>query len=150
LPNDEMKGRIIGREGRNIRTLENLTGVDIVIDETPSAVVISSFDGMRREIARKTLETLVADGRITPARCEEVYEQAAAKIGEEPLAAAKEALLAARVGVVQAETVRLLGRLRDRTSDGQNVLDHLVECANLAAMMAAEIGADVELARRAA
>ena len=150
LPNDEMKGRIIGREGRNIRTLENLTGVDIVIDETPSVVVVSSFDGQRREIARRTLETLVADGRITPVRCEEVYEHAVATVGEESLAAAKEALLAARVGDMHPEIVLLLGRLRYRTSYGQNVLDHLVECANLAAMMAAEIGADVELARRAA
>lgn len=150
LPNDEMKGRVIGREGRNIRTLEGLTGVDIIIDETPSAIVISSFDGMRREVARKTLESLIADGRITPARCEEAYELALTSVEEESLAAAEEALLAARVGDVHPELVRLLGRLRYRTSYGQNVLDHLVECANLAAMMAAEIGAEVEPARRSA
>lgn len=149
LPNDEMKGRVIGREGRNIRALENLTGVDIIIDETPSAVVISSFDGVRREVAGRTLETLVADGRITPARCEEAYEQALRGVDEEALDAAREALLAARVGDLHPELVRLLGRLRHRTSYGQNVLDHLVECANLAAMMAAEIGADTELVRRA-
>lgn len=150
LPNDDMKGRIIGREGRNIRALENLTGVDIIIDETPSAVVVSSFDGVRREVARRTLESLIADGRITPARCEEAYEQAVAGVDEETLEAARQALLEARVGELHPELVRLLGRLRYRTSYGQNVLDHLVESANLAAMMAAEIGADPELARRAA
>ena len=150
LPNDEMKGRIIGREGRNIRAFESLTGVDLIIDETPAAVVISCFDGMRREIARQTLESLVADGRISPARCEEAYEQASVKVEEDAITRAKEALLAARVGDVNPEIVRLLGRLRFRTSYGQNVLDHLVECANLAAMMAAEIGADVVLTRRAA
>ncbi len=150
LPNDEMKGRVIGREGRNIRALENLTGVDFIIDETPSAVVLSSFDGMRREVARQTLETLIADGRINPARCEEVYEQAVARVAEEAIAHAEEALLAAKVSGVHPEIVRLLGRLRYRTSYGQNVLDHLVESSNLAAMMAAEIGADVETTRRAA
>jgi ribonuclease Y len=150
LPNDDMKGRIIGREGRNIRTLENLTGVDIIVDETPSSVVVSCFDGMRREIACRTLESLIADGRINPARCEEAYENAAARVHEEAIAAAEQALLSAHVGAVHPEIVRLLARLRYRTSYGQNVLDHLVECANLAAIMAAEIGADVELARRAA
>lgn len=150
LPNDEMKGRIIGREGRNIRALESLTGVDIIIDETPSAIVVSSFDGLRREIARRTLEALIADGRITPARCEEAYERAVTGVEEEALESAQQALLAARVGDLHPELVRLLGRLRYRTSYGQNVLDHLVETANLAAMMAAEIGADAELVRRAA
>ena len=150
LPNDEMKGRVIGREGRNIRALEGLTGVDIIIDETPSAIVISSFDGVRREIARQTLESLIADGRITPVRCEEAYERAVAAVEGESLEAAEGALLAARVDEVHPEIVRLLGRLRYRTSYGQNVLDHLVECANLGAMMASEIGADVELVRRAA
>ena len=127
LPNDEMKGRIIGRDGRNIRALENLTGVDFIIDETPSAVVLSSFDGVRREVARLTLEKLIADGRIHPARCEEAYEQASAEIDDRIVEEAERALLEARVTGVHPELVRLLGRLKFRTSYGQNVLDHLVE-----------------------
>ncbi len=150
LPNDEMKGRIIGREGRNIRALENLTGVDFIIDETPSAVVLSSFDGVRREVARLTLEKLIDDGRIHPSRCEEAFEQSTAELDDRMIEEAERALLEARVTGVHPELVRLLGRLRFRTSYGQNVLDHLVECSHLAALMAAEIGASPEVARRAA
>jgi ribonucrease Y len=150
LPNDEMKGRIIGRDGRNIRALEKLTGVDLIIDETPSAVVLSSFDGVRREVARLTLERLIADGRIHPALIEETYEQAreevASRIGEE----GERAALEARVNGLSPELLRLLGELRFRTSYGQNVLEHLVECSHLAALMAEELGASVETARRAA
>jgi ribonuclease Y len=150
LPNDEMKGRIIGRDGRNIRALEKLTGVDVIIDETPSAVVLSSFDGVRREIARVTLERLIADGRIHPALIEETYEhvreETEARIAEE----GERAALEARVNGLSPELLRLLGQLRFRTSYGQNVLDHLVECSHLAALMAEELGASVETARRAA
>jgi ribonuclease Y len=150
LPNDEMKGRIIGRDGRNIRALENLTGVDIIIDETPSAVLLSSFDGVRREIARMTLEKLIADGRIHPARCEEAYEHSVAEVEDVMVAEAERALLEAKVTGVHPELVRLLGRLKFRTSYGQNVLDHLVECAQLASLMAGELGASAEVARRGA
>jgi len=150
LPSDEMKGRIIGRDGRNIRALESLTGVDIIIDETPNAVVVSSFDGVRREIARLTLEKLIADGRINPALCEEIYEQAKAEIEASTLEQGERAVLEAKVHGVAPELVELLGRLRYRTSYGQNVLDHLVECSHLAAIMAEELGASVDTARRAA
>ena len=150
LPNDEMKGRIIGRDGRNIRALENLTGVDFIIDETPSAVLLSSFDGVRREVARLTLEKLIEDGRIHPTRCEEAYEQSRAEIEDRVVEEAERALLEARVTGVHPELVRLLGRLKFRTSYGQNVLDHLVECSHLAALMAAELGASPEVARRGA
>ena len=150
LPNDEMKGRIIGRDGRNIRALENLTGVDFIIDETPSAVLLSSFDGVRREVARLTLEKLIEDGRIHPTRCEEAYEQSKAEIEDRVVEEAERALLEARVTGVHPELVRLLGRLKFRTSYGQNVLDHLVECSHLAALMAAELGASPEVARRGA
>jgi ribonucrease Y len=150
LPNDEMKGRIIGRDGRNIRALENLTGVDIIVDETPNAVVLSSFDGVRREIARLTLEKLVADGRIHPALCEEMYEQSRQEVEARIVEDGERAALEAKVHGLDPEILKVLGRLRYRTSYGQNVLDHLVECANLAAMLAAELGASVETARRAA
>jgi ribonuclease Y len=150
LPSDEMKGRIIGRDGRNIRALESLTGVDIIIDETPNAVVVSSFDGVRREIARLTLEKLIADGRINPALCEEIYEQAKAEIEASTLEQGERAVLEAKVHGVAPELVELLGRLRYRTSYGQNVLDHLVECSHLAAVTAEELGASVDTARRAA
>ena len=149
LPNEEMKGRIIGREGRNIRALENLTGVDIIIDETPNAVVLSSFDGVRREIARRTLEKLIADGRIHPALVEEMYEQAKQEVESRLGEDGEEAAMAAHVGGLDPELLVMLGRLRYRTSYGQNVLDHLVESANLAALVAAELGASIETARRA-
>jgi ribonucrease Y len=150
LPNDEMKGRIIGRDGRNIRALEKLTGVDVIIDETPSAVVLSSFDGVRREIARLTLERLIADGRIHPALIEETYEHVREEIEARIVEEGEQAALDARVHGLDPEVAALLGQLRFRTSYGQNVLDHLVETANLAAMMAEELGASVETARRAA
>ena len=150
LPSDEMKGRIIGRDGRNIRAFEKVTGVDLIIDETPAAVVISSFDGVRREIARLTLERLIGDGRIHPALIEETYEQAAREVEDGVAREGERAALEARVHGLDPELVRLLGQLRYRTSYGQNVLDHLVECALLAAMIAEELGASVETARRAA
>ncbi|HSJ18014.1 MAG TPA: ribonuclease Y [Solirubrobacterales bacterium] len=150
LPNDEMKGRIIGRDGRNIRALENLTGVDFIIDETPNAVVLSSFDGVRREVARVTLERLIADGRIHPALCEEVYEQARADVEAQIAEHGERAVLDAKVHPLDPELTAMLGRLRFRTSYGQNVLDHLVECAQLAGILAEELGASVETARRAA
>jgi ribonuclease Y len=150
LPGEEMKGRIIGKEGRNIRALESLTGVDVIIDETPNAVVVSSFDGVRREVARLTLEKLIADGRIQPGTIEEVYVKAksevAAKIAEE----GERAELEAGVHGVDRELLEVLGRLRYRTSYGQNVLDHLVECSKLAGIIASELGASVETAKRAA
>jgi ribonuclease Y len=150
LPNDEMKGRIIGRDGRNIRALEKLTGVDVIIDETPSAVVLSSFDGVRREVARETLERLIADGRIHPALIEETYEHVRDEIDARIVEEAEKAALEARVTGLDPELLRLLGQLRFRTSYGQNVLDHLVECSHLAGLMAEELGASVETARRAA
>jgi len=150
LPSDEMKGRIIGRDGRHIRALEKLTGVDVIIDETPSAVVLSSFDGVRREIARITLERLIADGRIHPALIEETYEQAKAQLDERIVEEGERAMLEARVHGLDPELVKLLGKLKFRTSYGQNVLDHLIECSELAGLIAAELGASVETARRAA
>jgi len=150
LPNDEMKGRIIGREGRNIHALEQLTGVDIVVDDTPSAVRISSFDCMRREVARLTLERLVADGRIHPARCEEAFGQASAEIEDRIVEEGERATLEARVDALHPQLIDLLGRLQFRTSYGQNVLAHLIECSQLAALIALELGADAEIARRAA
>jgi ribonucrease Y len=150
LPSDEMKGRIIGRDGRNIRTIEKLTGVDVIIDETPSAVVLSSFDGVRREIAHLTLERLIADGRINPALIEETYEHARSEIEERIVEEGERAALEARVHGLDPELIRLLGQLKFRTSYGQNVLDHLVECSHLAGLIAAELGASIETARRAA
>jgi ribonuclease Y len=150
LPSDEMKGRIIGRDGRNIRALEKLSGVDVIIDETPAAVVLSSFDGVRREIARITLERLIADGRINPALIEETYDHAKAEIEERITQEGERATLEARVHGVDPELIGLLGQLKFRTSYGQNVLEHLVECSHLAGLIAAELGASVETARRAA
>lgn len=149
LPNEEMKGRIIGRDGRNIRSFERLTGVDVVIDETPTAIMLSSFDGVRREIARLTMEKLIADGRINPATIEETHEIAKRQIAERIIEEGEKAALDARVHGLDPKLIELLGQLRFRTSYGQNVLDHLVEASSLAAMMAAELGASVETARRA-
>lgn len=149
LPNEEMKGRIIGREGRNIRALEALTGVDVIIDETPNAVVLSSFDGVRREIARLTLERLIADGRIQPVTIEEAYEKACSEVETQILAAGERAELEAGLHGIDPALLEVLGRLRYRTSYGQNVLDHLVEAAMIAGSIAAELGASVETAKRA-
>jgi ribonucrease Y len=150
LPNDAMKGRIIGREGRNIHALEQLTGVDIIVDDTPSAVRLSSFDGMRREVARRTLEQLIADGRIHPARCEEAFEQATREIEDRIVEEGERAALDANVNGLHPELIEMLGRLQFRTSYGQNVLAHLLESSYLAALIALELGAAADIARRAA
>ena len=149
LPSDEMKGRIIGREGRNIRALENISGIDVIIDDTPEAVVLSGFDGVKREIARLTLTKLLSDGRIHPARIEDTYKMAKAEVEKAIMEAGEQATLEANIHGVPENLVKLLGRLKYRTSYGQNVLAHSLEVSHLAGIMAAELGAHTKIVRRA-
>ena len=149
LPSKEMKGRIIGREGRNIRAIEAATGVDLIIDDTPEAVVLSSFDGVRREVARIALEKLISDGRIHPTKIEEVVAKAQEEVEESVLDAAEQAILEVGIPTLPREVLKVFGRLKFRTSFGQNILQHSIEVAHIAAALAAEIGANVDVAKRA-
>ena len=149
LPNDEMKGRIIGREGRNVRTIEAVTGVDLIIDDTPEAIVISSFDPLRREIARLTLETLISDGRIHPARIEEVYDKTCKDVQAAIREYGREAIYSLGISKMDAELIETIGRLHFRTSYSQNALQHSIEVANIAGLLAGELGENVNLAKRA-
>ena len=149
LPNDEMKGRIIGREGRNIRSIEQITGVELIIDDTPEAITVSSFDPVRREIARLTLEKLIQDGRIHPTRIEEMYEKSKRGVEQTIKTEGEKAVVSANCGSIHPELVKLLGKLKYRTSYGQSVLKHSLEVSYIAGLMAAELGADEKLARRA-
>lgn len=149
LPNDEMKGRIIGREGRNIRSIEQITGVELIIDDTPEAITVSSFDPVRREIARLTLEKLIQDGRIHPTRIEEMYEKSKREVEQTIKTEGEKAVVSANCGSIHPELVKLLGKLKYRTSYGQSVLKHSLEVSYIAGLMAAELGADEKLARRA-
>ncbi|MGE3165076.1 MAG: ribonuclease Y [Planctomycetota bacterium] len=150
LPNEEMKGRIIGREGRNIRAFEKATGVDVIVDDTPGVIVLSCFDSIRREMARRAIDKLIADGRIHPSRIEEVVAETKQEMNELIQKTGKQVSYDLNIPNLHSKLVTLLGRLRFRTSYGQNVLDHSIECANLAGMIAAELGLDQDLARRAA
>ena len=149
LPNDEMKGRIIGREGRNVRTIEAVTGVDLIIDDTPEAIVISSFDPLRREIARLTLETLISDGRIHPGRIEEVYDKVCNDVKATIREYGKSAIYSLGISKMDAELIEIVGKLHFRTSYSQNALQHSIEVANIAGLLASELGENVALAKRA-
>ena len=149
LPSDEMKGRIIGREGRNIRTIESVTGVDLIIDDTPEAIVISSFDPLRREIARLTLENLIKDGRIHPARIEELYDKMCSDVNQKIIEYGKEAVYSLGLSKIDPELVEIIGKLHFRSSYGQNALKHSIEVARISGLIAGEIGENVTIAKRA-